>query len=76
MSPSILVKDCSTQQFVKVLTTSSELTAFLANEKQMGVDINSKYLIYKFSVSEIFTVREALDSVKTFGYLANTEYQN
>lgn len=69
MSPSILVKDCSTQQFVKIFTTSSELIAFFDSEKQLGVDIVDRYLVYKFAVDQVFCADEALDAIKNFGYL-------
>ena len=76
MSPSILVKDCSTQQFVKVFTTSSELIAFLDGEKQLGVDVQSKYLIYKFNVDQVFNVDDAINAIKTFDYLPDyDEYE-
>jgi hypothetical protein len=76
MSPSILVKDCNTQQFVKIFATSSDLTAFLASEKQLGVDIADRYLVYKFAVDQVFCADEALDAIKSFGYLPSyDEYQ-
>lgn len=76
MSPSILVKDCSTQQFVKIFTTSSELIAFLDGEKQLGVDVQSKYLIYKFNVDQVFNVDDAINAIKTFDYLPDyDEYE-
>ena len=77
MSPSILVQDRNTNDFVKVFTKSEQLVSFLASEKQSGIDIKSKYLIYGFSVEQIFSPNEALDTIKTFGYLAtNSEYED
>lgn len=76
MSPSILVKDCNTQQFVKIFTTSNELIAFFDSEKQLGVDIADRYLVYKFAVDQVFCADEALDVIKSFGYLPSyDEYE-
>jgi hypothetical protein len=77
MSPSILVEDRVTNEFVKAFTKSEQLTNFLTSEKKSGVDIESKYLVYKFSVNQMFCADEALDTIKTFGYLAtNSEYED
>jgi hypothetical protein len=71
MSPSILVRDCETQQFVKVFTESSELLIFLAYEERLGVDVKSKYLVYSFTVNDIFSTSEAIDAISASGYLCN-----
>ena len=77
MSPSILVQDRNTNDFVKVFSKSEQLVSFLTSEKQSGVDIKSKYLIYGFHVEQIFSSNEALDTIKAFGYLAtNSEYED
>jgi hypothetical protein len=76
MMPSILVEDCDTQQFIKVFTKSSELTNFLASEKTNGVDIDSKYMVYGFSVYQTFGAIEAITVVNKFGYLPHfDEYE-
>lgn len=76
MSPSIVIQDRNTNQYVKVFTHTEELIAFFASEKQSGVDIQSKYLVYKFSVNQTFCADEALDTIKCFGYLPNyDEYE-
>jgi hypothetical protein len=77
MSPSILVQDRNTDDFVKVFTKSEQLVSFLTSEEKSGVDIKSKYLIYNFSVDKIFSSNEALDTIQNFGYLAtNSEYED
>ena len=76
MSPSILVENRITNEFVKAFTKSEQLTDFLNSEKKSGVDIESKYLVYKFSVNQMFWADEALDTIKAFGYLPNyDEYE-
>lgn len=76
MSPNIIVQDCDTQQFVKVFTKSEQLVDFLSSEKDSGVDIESKYVIYKFQVDQMFNPNDALDTIKCFGYLPNyDEYE-
>ena len=76
MSPSILVKDCETEQFIKVFVKSSDLTDFLASEKANGVDIQSKYLVYGFTVEQTFFANEAIKVANQFGYLPSfDEYE-
>jgi hypothetical protein len=76
MSPSILVEDCDTKQFIKVFTKSSDLTDFLASEKANGVDIQSKYLVHGFTVEQTFFANEAIKVVNQFGYLPDfDEYE-
>jgi archaellum biogenesis ATPase FlaH len=69
MCPSILVKDCETQKYVAVFTTSEQLSEFLNQEKATGVDVADKYEIYSFKVQEIVDGNEALDIIQERGYL-------
>ena len=76
MSPTILVQDCDTQQFIKVFVEPTDLTNFLASEKANGVDIQSKYLIHGFVVEQTFFANEAIKVVNEFGYLPSfDEYE-